>query len=119
MEFSGIYSSQNLDQELKNNDLKIAYCATSEDGLMVCCGHKLVEGTIKICIYVIGIALQNTDSYETYEVFRFENLIADNHQHMKQIAKDFADKVIYYNKQICSYYAKTQYGIVPPTNSIG
>lgn len=106
MEFCGICASQNLDKELRNKGFNIAYSKTSGDGLLVCCGHKLVEGTDKICIYVIGIALQNTDSYETYEVFSVDNMIADNYENMKQMAKDFADKVISYNKTICSYYKK-------------
>ena len=106
MEHKGIGSSQSVQKLFMAKKLKSLYAQTTEDNLMIRCGYRFMDG--RYLIEIIALCLENTETYEMFQVFEMENLIVNNYNDIKPLVVAIADSVIKYDKDICQYYKSRQ-----------
>lgn len=102
MKYIGIESSQSVQRLFDNEKLKSLYAETKEDNLMIRCGYKFIEENFLIVI--IAIRLENTATYEMFQVFEMDNLIVNDFNDIKPLIIPIANSIVEYNKDICRYY---------------
>ena len=102
MKYIDIRSSQSVQKLFEKEELLSLYAETTEGKLMIRCGYKFIEG--KFLIEIIGIRLENTTTYEMFQVFEMENLIVNDYYGIKPLVISRADSVEKYDKDICQYY---------------
>ena len=102
MKYLGIYFSQNIDTFFKKNNVKGLFHFTKTENLPIRIGFIFAD-ELFIPKY-LAIQLNNTSTYETFEMFEINNLQTTTEKELKDLANEIAEEVVKYNKDILKYY---------------
>lgn len=106
MKFLGIFNSQNIEKFFTDEKVKNLFQFTTEDNLPIRIGYYLMEKERTVVFRYLAIQMENTSTYETFELFNMDEfgpLLIDE---IEAIAKSIADEIIAYNKAMIQYYVK-------------
>lgn len=106
MEFLGITSSQNVEKLFEQNELKNIFKATFTDKLPIRIGYSFIDNLF--VFRFLAIQMDNSYTYETFEVFDMDSITTNSFEDMIAIACTTADKIVEYNKRIVRHYKEQQ-----------
>ena len=102
MNYLGIYASQNIDKCFKKNGVSNLLRFTPRDKIMIRIGYQYIE---RVFVFrLLAIQMDNSATYETFEVFDMDFCQAKSEEEIVNIAYDIAEKILDYNKDIIRYY---------------
>ena len=105
MKFIGIKTSQDIEKYFKENEVNILLEFSSIDSRPIRIGYCLLDD--KFVLRFIAIQLDNTPTYETFELFDMEYsnyFTSTDVKPIKVIAQSVSDEIIKYNNTILQYY---------------
>ena len=102
MKYLGIIYSQNIDTYFEKNKVQDLNHFTKTDKLPIRIGFVFVD-RVYIPKY-LAIQLDNSSTYEVFEMFELNNLQTTTEKEMKDLVNQIAEEVVKYNKDILKYY---------------
>ena len=104
MNYLGLYASQNIDKCFEKYGVSSLLRFTPRDKIMLRIGYQYIESVF--IFRILAIQMDNSATYETFEVFDMDFCQATSEEEIVNIAYDIAEKIIGYNKDILRYYMK-------------
>lgn len=117
MIFLGITTSQDIERIFKEQKLQGIFHFTSIDKIPIRVGYTLAEN--RFVVMLLAIQLENTATYEMFELFKMGSIQTDSSDEMKTLAQNVADEVLDYNKRILHYYNPKYKSPVVKTKYVG
>ena len=102
MKYLGIIYSQNIDTYFEKNKVQDLIHFTKTDKLPIRIGFIFVDGMF--VLKNLAIQLDNSSTYEVFEIFELNNLQTTTEKEMKDLVNQIAEEVVKYNKDILKYY---------------
>lgn len=103
MKFLGVVNSQIIEELFAKENVKNLFQFTSKDNLPIRVGFCFTDNT---CVLrFLAIQLENTSTFETFELFDMEYLGPYTIEDIEIIAKNISDEIVEYNKTILRYYS--------------
>ncbi len=102
MEYLGIKSSRDIDSFFENNGVNNLYAYTKVDQLPIRIGYAFIEDLF--VIKYLAIQMDNSTTNDTFELIEIDIIQTSSDKEMEDLACQFADKIVRYNKDIIQYY---------------
>ena len=103
MKYIGLYSSQNIDSCFKKYKVKNLLCFTKKE-IPLRIGYHFINDTYVLML--LAVQMDNSATYETFELFDMDSLQAKTLKEIEDLARNIAEEIIDYNKEIVQYYFK-------------
>lgn len=104
MNYLGLYASQNIDKYFEKHGVSSLLRFTPRDKIMLRIGYQYIESVF--IFRILAIQMDNSATYETFEVFDMDFFQATSEEELVIFAYDIAKKIIDYNTDVLRYYMK-------------